>query len=61
MVGFDKQFLREWLKSGGGGFGQKTAKGEEEEGVTIPQEIVEQTWGKYMEAFEMLTGRKFVV
>ncbi|TNY20958.1 Phosphoribosylaminoimidazole-succinocarboxamide synthase [Rhodotorula diobovata] len=58
MVGFDKQFLREWLKSGGGGFGSKGG-GIGEDPVEIPREIVEQTWGKYEEAFELLTGRKF--
>lgn len=59
MVGFDKQFLREWLKSGGGGFGKKGG-GIEEDGVEIPEDIVKATWGKYEEAFELLTGRKFV-
>lgn len=59
MVGFDKQFLREWLKSGGGGFGKKGG-GIEEDGVEIPQDVVEATFAKYEEAFELLTGKKFV-
>ncbi|KAK4699988.1 phosphoribosylaminoimidazole-succinocarboxamide synthase, partial [Phenoliferia sp. Uapishka_3] len=59
MVGFDKQYLREWLKSGGGGFGKKGG-GVEEDAVLIPDDIVQQTWGKYQEAFELITGRKFV-
>jgi len=59
MVGFDKQFLREWLKSGGGGFGKKGG-GIEEDGVEIPEDIVKATWGKYEEAYELLTGKKFV-
>ncbi|BGP33517.1 Bifunctional purine biosynthetic protein ade1 [Rhodotorula toruloides] len=59
MVGFDKQFLREWLKSGGGGFGKKGG-GIDEDPVEIPQDIVQATWSKYEEAFEKLTGRKFV-
>ncbi|GAA6032081.1 hypothetical protein JCM8097_007058 [Rhodosporidiobolus ruineniae] len=58
MVGFDKQFLREWLKSGGGGFG-KAAPGEDEQGVEIPEDIVQATWAKYEEAYEKLTGKKF--
>jgi len=58
MVGFDKQFLREWLKSGGGGFGKKGG-GIEEDGVEIPEDIVKATWGKYEEAYELLTGKKF--
>lgn len=59
MVGFDKQFLREWLKSGGGGFGKKGG-GNLEDGVEIPEEIVQATWGKYQEAYEMIVGKKFV-
>ncbi|GAA6016204.1 hypothetical protein JCM10207_000431 [Rhodosporidiobolus poonsookiae] len=59
MVGFDKQFLREWLKQGGGGFGKKGG-GIGEDPVLIPDDIVAQTWAKYEEAFEKLTGRKFV-
>ena len=58
MVGFDKQFLREWLKSGGGGFGKKGG-GIEEDGVMIPEEVIKATFAKYAEAFEMLTGRKW--
>ncbi|ORY65667.1 Phosphoribosylaminoimidazole-succinocarboxamide synthase [Leucosporidium creatinivorum] len=58
MVGFDKQFLREWLKSGGGGFGKKGG-GIEEDGVEIPEDIIKATWAKYDEAFELLTGKKF--
>ncbi|BGP17748.1 hypothetical protein JCM10213_005330 [Rhodosporidiobolus nylandii] len=60
MVGFDKQFLREWLKSGGGGFGSKGGDLIDEDGVEIPQDIVQATWGKYEEAYEKLTGKKFV-
>ncbi|KAI5477794.1 phosphoribosylaminoimidazolesuccinocarboxamide synthase [Pseudohyphozyma bogoriensis] len=59
MVGFDKQFVREWLKAGGGGFGKKGG-GIEEDGVEIPEDIVKATWGKYEEAYEKLTGKKFV-
>ncbi|BGP56567.1 hypothetical protein JCM8202_000528 [Rhodotorula sphaerocarpa] len=59
MVGFDKQFLRDWLKSGGGGWGKKGG-GIEEDPVEIPQDIVEATWSKYCEAYEQITGKKFV-
>lgn len=59
MVGFDKQYVREWLKSGGGGFGAKGG-GINEDGVELPEEIIQGTWGKYEEAFELLTGKKFV-
>lgn len=59
MVGFDKQFLREWLKAGGGGFGAKGG-GIEEDGVEIPEDIIQATWLKYCEAYELLVGKKFV-
>lgn len=59
MVGFDKQFLREWLKEGGGGFGKKGG-GIEEDAVEIPKSVVDGTMGKYEEAYELLTGKKFV-
>ncbi|GAA5864709.1 hypothetical protein JCM8547_008277 [Rhodosporidiobolus lusitaniae] len=60
MVGFDKQFLREWLKNGGGGFGKKGGDYIDEDGVEIPEDIVQATWAKYEEAYEKLTGKKFV-
>jgi phosphoribosylaminoimidazole-succinocarboxamide synthase len=59
MVGFDKQFLREWLKSGGGGFGANGG-GVEEEGVEIPDDVIKATFGKYEEAYHLLTGKKFI-
>jgi phosphoribosylaminoimidazole-succinocarboxamide synthase len=49
---YDKQFVRNYLeeinfdKSG--------------QGVELPQEIVEKTLAKYIEAYEVLTGQKFV-
>jgi phosphoribosylaminoimidazole-succinocarboxamide synthase len=52
MTGFDKQALREWLKAGGGGY-----RGEE--GVTIPQDVIEETWKRYCECYERVTGKKF--
>jgi phosphoribosylaminoimidazole-succinocarboxamide synthase len=45
---YDKQFLRDWLIANG-------LKGVE--GVTIPQDIVDKTKGKYIEAYELLTGK----
>lgn len=47
---FDKQFLRDWLVREG-------LKGKE--GVSMPEEVVEGTAGRYREAFEKLTGRKW--
>lgn len=47
---FDKQYLRNWLTSSG-------LKGKV--GVSMPEEIMENTAEKYREAFEKLTGRKW--
>lgn len=46
---FDKQFVRDWLVAEG-------KKGVD--GVTLPEDIVEKTGGRYREAFERVTGRK---
>lgn len=47
---YDKQYLRNWLTKEG-------LKGKP--GVAMPQEIVDNTAAKYVEAFELLTGKKF--
>lgn len=47
---YDKQFLRNWLTD-------NKLKGKE--GVKIPQEIVENTRKKYIEAYEAITGEKY--
>lgn len=48
---YDKEFLRQWLvKTGNKG----------KEGVSMPQEIADETAAKYAEAFEKLTGKKWV-
>jgi phosphoribosylaminoimidazole-succinocarboxamide synthase len=51
QMSYDKQFLRDWLTSEG-------LKGKQ--GVKMPQEIVNKTAEKYREAFEKLTGQKWV-
>ena len=43
---FDKQFARDWLKANPGN------------DWTLPQEIVDKTIEKYLQAYEMLTGEK---
>lgn len=48
---YDKQFLRDWLTSNG-------LNGKP--GVKMPEEIVKQTSAKYVEAFEALTGKKYI-
>lgn len=44
---YDKQFARNWLKANEG------------HNWTLPQEIVDKTIGKYIEAYEVLTEEKF--
>ncbi|MBI2804100.1 MAG: phosphoribosylaminoimidazolesuccinocarboxamide synthase [Planctomycetes bacterium] len=49
---FDKQFVRDWLE--GSGWDKNSPP------PPLPAEVVEKTRAKYVEAFEKLTGRKFV-
>jgi phosphoribosylaminoimidazole-succinocarboxamide synthase len=49
---FDKQFLREWLETTGW---DKNSPPPE-----LPEEIVRRTREKYVEAYEKLTGKRFV-
>ena len=45
---FDKQFVRDWLKANPGS------------DYLLPEEVVKKTVEKYEEAYELLTGKKFV-
>lgn len=47
---FDKQYLRDWLT-------KNDLKGKE--GVSMPDEVAQNTGSKYVEAFEIITGRKY--
>ncbi|OKK18126.1 phosphoribosylaminoimidazole-succinocarboxamide synthase [Streptomyces sp. CB00455] len=49
---FDKQFVRDWLSSPASGWDPKG----ELPPPALPQEVVEQTRAKYIEAYERLTG-----
>ncbi len=51
QMSYDKQYLRDWLTSEG-------LKGKQ--GVRMPEEVVKNTAEKYREAFEKLTGQKWV-
>ena len=47
---FDKQYLRDWIKS----------SGYNPEGTTpIPEDVIMTTRQRYLEAYEMLTGKKY--
>jgi phosphoribosylaminoimidazole-succinocarboxamide synthase len=48
---YDKQYVRDWLSAAGW---DKT-----EPGPALPDEVVEQTRAKYVEAYELLTGSSF--
>ena len=48
---FDKQFVRDWLEQSG------WDKNSPPPG--LPAEIVDKTRAKYVEAYELLTGKKF--
>ncbi|CCC71853.1 hypothetical protein NCAS_0I01850 [Naumovozyma castellii] len=47
---YDKQFLRDWLTAN---------KLNGVDGVSVPEDIVQKTRAKYIEAYEILTGQKW--
>ena len=49
---FDKQFIRDWLSSPASGWDPRS----EEPPPALPQEIVERSRAKYVEAYERITG-----
>ncbi|MHA7154120.1 phosphoribosylaminoimidazolesuccinocarboxamide synthase [Arthrobacter sp. TMN-50] len=51
---FDKQFVRDWLTSDASGWDKASTPPE------LPAEIIEKTRGRYIEAYERLTGLTFV-
>lgn len=52
---FDKQFVRDWLTSPASGWDRSSGKPP----PALPDDIIEATRSKYIEAFELLTGRTF--
>ena len=52
---FDKQYVRNWLLSPASGWDRKSG----EPPPALPDEVVEQTRARYVEAYERLTGRTF--
>jgi phosphoribosylaminoimidazole-succinocarboxamide synthase len=52
---YDKQFVRDWLSSPASGWDPKS----ELPPPPLPDEIVERTRDRYIEAYERLTGRSF--
>ncbi|HVH94006.1 MAG TPA: phosphoribosylaminoimidazolesuccinocarboxamide synthase, partial [Nocardioidaceae bacterium] len=52
---YDKQVVRDWLTSPQSGWD----RGSGESPPPLPDEVVERTRSRYIEAFEMLTGQRF--
>jgi phosphoribosylaminoimidazole-succinocarboxamide synthase len=50
---FDKQFVRDWLTSPASGWSRTSGEAPPQ----LPAEVVERTRGRYLEAYERLTGR----
>lgn len=55
QASFDKQFVRDWLTSSESGWDKNSG----EEPPALPEEIVQKTRARYIEAYERLTGQKF--
>ena len=52
---YDKQFVRDWLTSPASGWDKASG----EAPPSLPEDVVEQTRAKYVEAYERLTGQTF--
>jgi phosphoribosylaminoimidazole-succinocarboxamide synthase len=52
---FDKQFVRDWLTTPGSGWN----RADDVPPPPLPDEVVERTRAKYVEAYERLTGRRW--
>lgn len=55
QASYDKQFVRDWLTSPASGWDRTSGA----EPPALPDEVVEQTRAKYVEAYEALTSRTF--
>jgi phosphoribosylaminoimidazole-succinocarboxamide synthase len=53
---YDKQFVRDWLTSPASGWDRSSGQAP----PALPQDIIDATRAKYIEAYESLTGRIFV-
>ncbi|HNQ05877.1 MAG TPA: phosphoribosylaminoimidazolesuccinocarboxamide synthase [Tetrasphaera sp.] len=56
QASFDKQFVRDWLTSPASGWSKSSGDAP----PPLPAEVVEQTRARYVEAYERLTGERFV-
>jgi phosphoribosylaminoimidazole-succinocarboxamide synthase len=53
---FDKQYVRDWLTSPASGWDRHSGQTP----PPLPDDVVERTRGRYVEAYERITGRTFV-
>ena len=53
---FDKQYVRDWLTSPASGWDRNSGQAP----PALPDEVVERTRAKYVEAYERITGERFV-
>lgn len=56
QASFDKQYVRDWLSSSASGWSKDAGAPP----PALPAEVVEQTRARYAEAYERLTGERFV-
>ena len=55
QASYDKQFVRDWLTSPASGWDRSSG----EAPPPLPEDVVEATRARYVEAYELLTGRTF--
>jgi phosphoribosylaminoimidazole-succinocarboxamide synthase len=55
QASFDKQYVRDWLLSPASGWDRASG----EAPPPLPDDVIEQTRGRYIEAYERLTGARF--
>lgn len=55
QASFDKQFVRDWLASEASGWDKNSG----EQPPALPEDIVQKTRARYVEAYEKLTGKNF--
>jgi phosphoribosylaminoimidazole-succinocarboxamide synthase len=55
QASYDKQYVRDWLTSPASGWDRASG----EAPPALPDDVVERTRAKYIEAYEALTGRRF--
>ncbi|KDN43211.1 SAICAR synthase-like protein [Tilletiaria anomala UBC 951] len=59
QASFDKQFVRDWLKKEGlVGPNKEVQEGKE---IRLPEDVVKATLERYEQAYDMITGERFVV